>query len=122
MPRSTWPQPPHAGPPTPASPGPSPFLAGELESLEQLPVLLHQVREIRGREQPDGDLRLALVFLEAGGEGEDGAGEVVGVAGEGQHLVGGAVVGEDEVPGAGAVGVHPSWVDPNGSGLIWRTP
>jgi hypothetical protein len=40
------------------------------------------------------------------------------VAGEGQHLVGRAVVGEDEVPGAGAVRVHPSWVDPFGEALI----
>lgn len=46
---------------------------------------------------------------DASGQGEDGAGEVVAVAGEGQHLAGGAVVGEDEVAGLAAVGVHPCW-------------
>jgi hypothetical protein len=40
-----------------------PSLLGELEPLEQLPVLLHQVREIRGHQRPDRDLRPPVVLL-----------------------------------------------------------
>jgi 3-oxoacyl-[acyl-carrier-protein] synthase II len=82
-------------------------LASYLEEAHGIKAAAEEVRV-------EGDPRA----LGGDGEGEDGAGEVVGVAGEGQHLVGGAVVGEDEVLRAGAVRVHPSWVDPLEPGLI----
>jgi len=64
---------------------PASSILRELEAFEQLAVPLHQVGEVGGLQQADPDLRAAVVLLLPGREGEDGAGEVVGVAGQGER-------------------------------------